>query len=106
LIAGGVGLAGVAAGAVFGGVALADNNQASSDCFSGVCNEHGYNATNDAKHAATVSTVAFAVGGGLVAAGLVLWLTAPSEPRSTGARAAVVPFASADAGGAMIRGSF
>jgi hypothetical protein len=105
-IAGGVGLAGVAAGAVFGAIAMSDNNQASNGCISNVCNNQGISSTHDAKNAATASTVAFAVGGGLVAIGLVLWLTAPGDVHASGVHAALVPLASDGAAGTMIRGSF
>ncbi len=61
-VVGAVGLAGVAAGAIFGAIALSDNNQAMSvgDCTANVCNAHGVSTTNDAKHAATASTLALA----------------------------------------------
>jgi hypothetical protein len=97
----------MAAGAVFGAIALSDKNQASnSDCLGGVCDQHGYSSNNDAKQAATASTLGFAIGGGLVAAGLVLWITAPSDSRVSGLRASLSPFVSSEAAGTMIRGSF
>ncbi len=102
----GVGLAGVAAGAVLGVIAMSDNNSASNQCLGNVCNQQGVSSTHDAKNAATASTVAFAVGGGLVAAGFVLWLTAPGDTRASGVHAALVPMASETAAGTMIRGSF
>jgi hypothetical protein len=105
-VAGGVGLAGLAAGAILGAMALADNNQASSDCLSNVCNQQGISSTHDANNAATASTVAFAAGGALVAVGLVLWLTAPADVHGSGVRAALVPMASDGAAGTMIRWSF
>jgi hypothetical protein len=105
-VTGGVGLAGVAVGAVFGAIAMSDNNQASNGCISNVCTQQGFSSTHDAKNAATASTVAFAVGGGLVAVGLVLWLTAPADAHASGVRAALVPMASEGAAGTMIRGSF
>lgn len=40
--------------------------------------QKGLTLTNDAKDDATVSTVAFVVGGAALATGAVLWLTAPS----------------------------
>jgi hypothetical protein len=106
-ITGGVGLASIAAGAVLGALAMSDNNQAaSSGCISNVCNQQSYATGNDAKHAATASTIAFAVGGGLVAAGVVLWLTSPGDARGSGVRAGLVPAASTSSAGAMLQGSF
>ncbi len=107
-VAGAVGLAGVAAGAVFGAIALSDNNQAMSggDCTANVCDAHGVSTTNDAKHAATASTLALAAGGGLVAVGLVLWIASPADPHSAAGRVEVAPLVGAESGGAVIRGSF
>lgn len=102
----GLGVVGVALGAAFGALAIADNNNAANDCLSNVCTQQGVSATHDAKNAATVSTVGFAAGGALVAAGLVIWLTAPSDTRASGVHAALVPLASEGAAGTMIRGSF
>ncbi|MEZ4296247.1 MAG: hypothetical protein R3B70_14845 [Polyangiaceae bacterium] len=41
-----------------------------------------------AKTSATISTVGFAVGGGVLAAGALLWLIAPSPAKAQGAPAA------------------
>ncbi len=106
-VVGGVGLAGVAAGAVFGIIANSDNKSAAdNDCFSTVCTAQGISSTSDAKNAATVSTIAFAAGGGLVAVGIVLWLTAPSDKHRTAGSIRLAPLVAPDTGGALIAGSF
>jgi hypothetical protein len=80
-IVGGAGLAGVAVGAVFGVVAKSKNDEAlqPGNCrTSSYCTPQGLALTNDAKTAATASTIAFGIGAAAVAVGVVLWLTAPS----------------------------
>ncbi|HXX70201.1 MAG TPA: hypothetical protein VEK07_23680 [Polyangiaceae bacterium] len=101
---GGVGLAGLATGAILGGVALSQKNDAEGSCVESVCVPAGYNSMQHARSTATLSDVAFAVGGGLLATGLVFYVTAP-HPR--GPTVAVVPvwLGSAGAGG-LLRASF
>jgi hypothetical protein len=63
------------------------------------------NLTDDAKSAATVSTIAFIAGGVALAGGIVLWLTAPSSSSSTtGLR--FVPLVGASLGGGAVSGSW
>jgi hypothetical protein len=76
----GFGVAGIAVGSVFGVEALTKNNQAleSQNCpTSSLCNANGISLTSDAKTFATVSTVGFIAGAGLVAVGAVVFFTAP-----------------------------
>jgi hypothetical protein len=94
LVVGGAGVVALGVGGAFGLVAIGKNNDAASHCpASPRCNDQeGVNLTNDAKSAATASTIAFAAGGALLAAGVVLFLTAPSSSdRATGAPASVAP---------------
>jgi hypothetical protein len=107
----GVGVVGVVLGSVFGLQAKSKNDQAlqSQNCrTSSVCDQQGLNLTNDAKNSATISTIAFAVGGVAVAGGLVLWLTAPSSsPRpaaTTGLR--VTPQIAPTYGGVTMEGAW
>jgi hypothetical protein len=87
LIVGGVGLVGIGVGSAFGLIAKSKNDQALQSCrTSTLCSQHGLDLTNDAKSAATVSTVAFVAGGVALAGGIVLWLTAPSSRSTTGLR--------------------
>jgi hypothetical protein len=93
IVIGGVGVAGLAIGTVFGLQAKSKNDEAlqSQNCrTSKLCSPTGLSLTDDAKGTATASTIAFAVGGVAVAAGAVLWLTAPHTSRATGIRATPV----------------
>jgi hypothetical protein len=86
VIVGGVGLAGVVVGAVFGVRSLGNNADSDSHCTVGSpdrCDETGLELRSDARTSATVSTVAFALGGAAVAAGVVLFAAAPSGQSTT-----------------------
>jgi len=84
VVVGGVGLAGVALGAVFGGLtfsaASAVNNDCPNhrDCSSQTLRDHANAVTFG-----TVSDVGFIAGGVLVATGLTLYFTAPNGPSPT-----------------------
>jgi hypothetical protein len=97
----GVGIAGVAVGSVFGLMASSKWNTAQAD-----------NSSSDEQSAsglATASTIAFVAGGVAVAAGAVLWLTAPSG-RATAASPVsawtIVPSSAPGGGGIVLRGGF
>jgi hypothetical protein len=76
--AGVVGVAGLGVGSAFGLVAISKKNDAQSAC-PGVCaNASDASKWSDAESAGNISTVAFIVGGVALAAGVVLWVTAPS----------------------------
>jgi hypothetical protein len=105
-----VGVAGIAVGAVLGGYALAAKNDEAADCSLSSC-KMPRQANEDyttAGHNATGSTVAFIVGGALVAGGAVLWFTAPrSSPAasSTSARLGLSPWFAAGNAGLTLTGS-
>jgi serine/threonine-protein kinase len=84
LISGGVGLVGIGVGSVFGAIAMSENNSTSGHCNGTVCDAPTVSTLNDARDDATVSTVAFIAGGVLLAAGVVLYLTAPKGAPTTG----------------------
>ncbi len=75
----GVGAAGLLVGGIFGLISLSDHNKAGELCQVATrCeSEAGVDAWRDARSAGNVSTIAFIVGGVGVAAGAVLWFTAP-----------------------------
>jgi hypothetical protein len=79
LAVGGVGVAGVLAGAVFGVLASSAKNDYAKDCGTGIqappnqCNAAGIHGHDDAVTKATLSTVFFVTGGALVAGGAALW---------------------------------
>lgn len=84
LVAGGVGVAGVVVGTIFGLQTISKKKQASETCTGGTCtSQAGVDAGNDAHAAGNVSTVAMIVGAAGLAGGAVLWFTAPSSPSST-----------------------
>jgi hypothetical protein len=80
LAAGGVGLAGIAVGTVFGlkSKSLYDESQAPGVCTKSACDTtHGVELIDRARYAGDVSTVAFVVGGAGLVAGATLWFTTP-----------------------------
>jgi hypothetical protein len=109
LAVGGIGVAGLLAGAGFGIVALIEHGDASGECLAGgpgvVCTPRGYARTRDAEHFATASTVGFIAGGALFAAALTVYLTAPS-PRASASSWSLSPLVSGHEAGLGLRGSF
>jgi hypothetical protein len=81
LVAGGVGVAGVAVGAGFGLAAMFNWNRALSECSNGVtgCSGDALNRQSTVKSEALWSTAGFVVGAAGIAAAAVLWWTAPSQ---------------------------
>jgi hypothetical protein len=109
VVAGGVGVAGLVVGGIFGGLAMSDQSQEKTNCSTGGCPNHGqavadYNTGNDN---ATVSTVGFIAGGVLLAGGAVLFFTAhdAAVAPSTG-RLYVVPTTAPGGSGLLLGGSF
>jgi serine/threonine-protein kinase len=106
---GGLGVVGVAVGSVFGVVAKQKFDQSNSvqcNASTDQCYAPGFPMRKDAEHAATASDVSFAIGGVLLATGIVLFVTAP-KPHSppTGVVVAPAPVAGGG-GGALLRATF
>ena len=103
---GGVGVAGLVVGSLFGAVASSKWSAAKSDCGAGcgpTAPAQGEKST--ASSDATISTVAFVVGGVLAAGGVVLYLTAPSRTASgTGLR--IAPALGSNETGVVLAGGF
>jgi serine/threonine-protein kinase len=77
---GSAGVVGLAVGGYFGLAAISAEKKADRECTPTACPEElGQGHSNDAHHDATLSNVTFAVGGGLLAAGVVIYLLAPSK---------------------------
>ena len=74
----GVGVVGVALGAVFGLESIAKHNDAEKSCPGACPTQDGVTQWSDARLAGNISTVAFIAGGVALAGGTVLWLTARS----------------------------
>ncbi len=97
IVTGGVGVAGIAVGTVFGLLASSAWNRARSDCggttlarcpnHAGAVDEHGTTVTD-----ATISTVGFVAGGALIAGGVALFVlgATPSPEASPRAAATMV----------------
>src|SRR5664280_550056 len=79
-VLGSVGLVGIGVGSYFGLAAMHRNTQSKTDCPSdpNVCSQGGVDIRNEALRDARVSTVGFIAGGALLAAGTVLFFTAPN----------------------------
>ena len=77
LVAGGVGVVGLGVGAVAGVIAWNRKGTIDEECAGGLCSQRGLGAVDATRSAARVSDIGFVVGAVGVAAGAVLWLTAP-----------------------------
>jgi hypothetical protein len=112
LVAGGVGVAGVAVGAVFGLMAHSSWSNSQNECpSSSNCPQHAQAVSdhNSATTFATVSTIGFAAGAAVLAGGALLWFTAPHTEPAKGAttgRLRVVPGAAPGSAGMLVTGEF
>jgi hypothetical protein len=86
LTAGGVGVAGVVVGSIFGLTAKSKHDAAGEYCSGRTCtDQRGVDLTNDALSAGNVATAGFVVGAVGLAAGAVLWFTATSAQEGASA---------------------
>lgn len=106
LVLGGLGVVGLAVGSVVG--LSAKSKWESADCPGTVCKTADDQASaEDAKSLADGATVAFVAGGVLLAAGAVIYLSAPSsEAPASGASEGYVRLAPSLAGGLVLDGAF
>lgn len=86
-VAGGVGLAGIAVGAVTGILALSKEHTVNGNCSGASCNPAGLDAAKSGKGLATVSDLGFGVGIAGLALGTILLLTGGSESATAAAAA-------------------
>jgi hypothetical protein len=109
LAVGGVGIVGIAAGAVLGALTLKkiSDSKTQGDCNAAltVCNQRGLDMQADAKNLSHGSTAAFAVGGAAVVASVVLVATGgrAGPPKDT-ARLTMAPVAGPEMSGVVLRG--
>lgn len=84
LVFGGVGVVGLGLGTFFGLQASSKWSDAKGKCtdYPYGCGAEGADLRSSAHSQATLSTVAFVAGGALLATGVVLYLTAPSQKQS------------------------
>jgi hypothetical protein len=106
----GVGVLGVAVGGVFGAITLDKKSTISALCGGnpGSCAAPPGSVDserNAARTDATISTVAFIVGGAALVGGGVLYFTAPSPSPSMGS-VRVAPSVGSNGGGALVTGAF
>lgn len=108
-VVGGVGIAALGVGAVFGGLATSDLGKADPLCPEKRCNPAGFAFVESAETKALASTIGFGVGALALGAGVVLFLVSRSpakEPGPSAARVWLVPSFGPRAHGASIVGSF
>ena len=80
----GVGVVGIGVGTVFGLKTSSTWSDAKTHCTGLECDRTGVQLATDAKNAGTISTIAFAAGGALLAGGAILFFTAPHAPAKGG----------------------
>ncbi|MFO0641985.1 MAG: tetratricopeptide repeat protein [Polyangiaceae bacterium] len=81
VVSGVVGLAGVGVGTIFGIQAIRSKSEVDASCRGTVCSAAGLAANDDARSAAALSTVGFAVGvAGIVGAFVLLVVRQPDDP--------------------------
>ena len=91
-VVGGVGLASLAVGGVFGAVAISKSSDAKSHCPAAQCGDRSAVDNNHtAGTFADISTVTIALGGVALVAGVIFVLTAPSASAKTGQGGASAP---------------
>jgi hypothetical protein len=100
IVAGGIGVAGLAVGTIFAVMDISKRNHAEAICPGTLCSQAGLDAWSDVATTQTFSTVGFIVGGVGVAGAAVLWFTAP---RSNGGASAQVSFGP---GSLQVKGSW
>ncbi len=106
-VVGGVGVAALGAGAVFGGLAVKSRGEADPLCPNKSCNADGFTLIEDAKSKALISSVALGVGAGALAAGVVLFFVSrPSAAKAPAERAWILPTVGPQGGGAVVVGRF
>ncbi len=109
-VVGGVGVAGLIVGGVFGGLAASGKSKLAGECPGNVCPTGA--AADDlasAKGKATISTIGVAAGGALLATGIVLFVVSGSKgeaPKDEAPRAAFIPVFGPQGGGFSFTGSF
>lgn len=104
LVVGGVGVTVLGLGTYFGVRAIGKNSDAEAFCSgNNRCTQSGIDLTDEAKKYASAANIAFALGGGLVALGGVIFL---STGASDSDRVALVPLLGPNTAAASISGSF
>jgi hypothetical protein len=95
-IAGGVGVAGVAAGAIVGALLFEKKATITSHCQGLVCDREGKEAADSARTLGLVSEISFAAGGAALVGGALLVILAPRAPKPTNKGAVWRPLVTTD----------
>jgi hypothetical protein len=105
-VVGGVGIVGIGVGSYFGLRAMSKNKDAEAFCNGdNVCNDQqGIDLTEEARDAALISNIGFAVGGAALAAGIVLYVVAPGSDETQALR--IAPSIARNGGGLSVGGNF
>lgn len=85
LVVVGLGVAGIGAGAYFGGRALSQSAEGRRSCTSAPCPPESNDANERAKSSFAMTVVSVAAGTGAIALGTVIYLMAPSAPKRAAA---------------------
>lgn len=99
IVVGGLGVAGLVIGTIFGLQVKPKADEANDQCAGDRCTQAGVDIRNDARALATVSTVSFVAGGALLLAGGVLFFTAP---HGRGRTAILAPMMTPGGGGGVL----
>jgi hypothetical protein len=102
---GGAGAVGVVIGSIFGLRSIAKHSDYENLCSDGVCVASAGPIHDQAVAAGNASTLAFVVGGVLIAGGAVLWFVAP-RPGTAAARLRVAPAVGSSSAGAILAGEW
>ena len=102
LVVGGVGVAGLIAGGVTGGLALGQHDELAKACPNGRCPAGKQGDVSSYETMGLISTIGFVAGGTLAAAGVAIFLFAPAQKPA--ASTAVTPYLTL--GGAGVVGKF
>lgn len=105
-VTGAIGVVGLGVGSYFGVRAISKNSDAEKLCPAGdrCADPRGVTLTDDAKHAAVASNIAFAVGTAFVVGGVVLFLTSGETKQA--AHVELHPLLSRDVAGVGLGGAF
>jgi hypothetical protein len=99
----GLGVVGLGIGAVLGLKAISTLDESDRLCDGQRCTQRGADLASRSRDEADGSTLAFLLGGAAVAAGVILWLTAPSRGAAA-ARTISVGIAPSRSGAATVLG--
>jgi len=104
-VLGGVGVAGLTAGAFLGLDAASTDERADGFCLDGRCERQGADLNEEARDTAVLANIAYVAGGLALGAGVFLLVTAPSEEQPRQAWR-IVPSLGPKSAGASVSGAF